>query len=101
MLGAITTNAYDVDGGPLLSIIPKDRSSLKAFIIEVFNKVHKSHKKPPDLYRSPHAQLPEIKGVRDSPKTKKQEDHVGNQIKKQDNKAFVQRNEKNQTSQVE
>lgn len=45
MLGAITTNAYDVDGGPLLSIIPKDRSSLKAFIIEVFNKVHKSHKK--------------------------------------------------------
>ena len=24
----------------------------------------------------------------------KQEDHVGNQIKKQDNKAFVQRNEK-------
>ena len=55
-------------------------------------------KKPPDLYRSPHAQLPEIKGVRDSPKTEKQEDHVGNQIKKQDNKAFVQRNEKSDQS---
>lgn len=42
----MTTNANDVDGEPLLRAIPKDKSSLKAFIIEVFNKVHKSHKKP-------------------------------------------------------
>ena len=76
----------------MLHIIPKDKSSLKAFIIVVFNKVHKSHEKTSrPIPKSPRSAPCNYGGGRHP---KKQEGHVSNQIKKQDNKAFVQRNEK-------